>query len=76
MRNISALRVIVQSSHKDPVHLDGRIEHFLHEYRATVLETMTAEELQVNVQAVIETLTEKPKNLGEVSDALVELIVK
>ena len=60
------LQIIVQSSHKDPVYLDQRIELFLSGYR-TKLESFTVEELNTNIQAVIEKLLEKPKNLDQES---------
>lgn len=57
--------MIVQSSHKDPVFLDGRIEEFLATYRQTIAE-MSEEKLKTFVDAVIEKLLEKPKNLDQV----------
>ncbi len=58
--------MIVQSSHKDPIFLDGRIEDFLTTYRQSIAE-MSEEKLQTFVDAVIEKLLEKPKNLDQVS---------
>jgi secreted Zn-dependent insulinase-like peptidase len=64
--NIAALHFIVQSSHKDPHYLDTRIEDFLqHFYSHTLDEKFAGEEFQTNVSAVIDLLTEKPKNLNE-----------
>lgn len=60
-----ALRVIVQSNHKDPEHLDDRIELFLTQYRET-LSCMGSEDFKANVHAVREQLLEKPKNLNQV----------
>ena len=60
-----ALRVIVQSNHKDPEHLDDRIERFLVQYRETIV-SMVSTEFQANVDAVREHLLEKPKNLNQV----------
>lgn len=60
------LQIIVQSSHKDPVYLDSRIEDFLVAYR-TKLAAFTDEELQKNILAVVEKLLEKPKNLDQES---------
>lgn len=58
--------MIVQSSHKDPIYLDGRIEDFFITYRSTIAE-MSEEKLKTFVDAVIEKLLEKPKNLDQVS---------
>ena len=63
-----ALHIIVQSSHKDPDYLDQRIESFLVQYRQQ-LAAMAPEEYQAYVQAVIEKLVEKPKNLNEETEA-------
>ena len=60
-----ALRVIVQSNHKDPEYLDDRIELFLNQYRENLM-GMGSEEFQANVNAVREHLLEKPKNLNQV----------
>jgi secreted Zn-dependent insulinase-like peptidase len=59
------LHVIVQSDHKDPEYLDDRVESFLKDYRET-LSSMPSEEFSHYIQAVIEDLLEKPKNLDEV----------
>jgi insulysin len=64
-QNILALSIIVQSSHKDPMFLDSRIEDFLLNYRETLV-SMTNEKLQIFVQALVEKLLEKPKNLDQV----------
>lgn len=61
----TGLRMIVQSNHKDAAYLDDRIEAFLEEY-SSVLQTMSQDELQMNIDAVIENLLEKPKSLDEV----------
>ena len=63
---LCGLQMIVQSSHKDPAYLDTRIELFLESFRAT-LGAFTEEELKTNIQAVIEKLLEKPKNLDQES---------
>lgn len=59
-----SLRIIVQSNSRRPCYLDKQVETFLAQYR-TVLETLTAEELNDNIQAVVEKLLEKPKNLDK-----------
>lgn len=57
--------VIVQSNVQDPVYLDGRIEAFLRQYRDEVLATMDETTLQTFINAEIESLLEKPKNLDQ-----------
>ena len=64
--HLSGLQFIVQSSHKDPAYLDERIEVFLEGFRKK-LGLFTEEELKTNIQAVIEKLLEKPKNLDSES---------
>ncbi len=64
--NYLGLHMIVQSGHKGPKYLNWRIESFLKQYRAERLVPMTLEEFNTNIQAVIETILEKPKNLDEV----------
>ena len=61
------LQMIVQSSHKDPVYLDQRIEDFLADYRSK-LAAFTDEELQTNICAAVEMLQEKAKNLDQESN--------
>jgi insulysin len=63
--NIVALHMIVQSSHKDPEYLDRRIEGFLKQFYDTNLPAFTQEVLETNINAVVDLLTEKPKNLNE-----------
>jgi insulysin len=65
--NVLSLRIIVQSSHKDPVYLDGRIESFLSQYYETDLLPMTEEKLTHFIDSFKEKMLEKPKNLDEVS---------
>lgn len=57
-----AMRVVLQSNSKNGTFLDKRVETFLLNYR-NVLEAVSAEALADNIQAVIELLLEKPKNL-------------
>ena len=64
-QQVLALHLIVQSSHKDADFLDGRVEDFLLQYRAQ-LAAISAEDLGANVNAVIEKLLEKPKNIDQV----------
>lgn len=58
--------MIVQSSHKDPVYLDERIESFLLGFRVK-LAALTEKELSDNILAVREKLVEKAKNLDQES---------
>lgn len=58
-------RVIVQSNSRDPAYLDTRVEAFLQAYTETLVE-LSKEEFAANVQAVVEDLLEKPKNLNQV----------
>jgi insulysin len=58
-------RIIIQSNSKDPHYLDQRTELFLQTYRATI-ENLSTDDFQSNVQAVVEQLLEKPKNLSKV----------
>jgi insulysin len=63
------LHIIVQSNHKDPCDLDRRVETFLRTFRKE-LEECTAEKLQTFIQAVVEKLVEKPKNIDEETDRM------
>lgn len=63
--NMLGLGFVVQSSHKDPIYLDGRIEAFLESYRAD-LASMSPETVQTFIQSAIDKLLEKPKNLNNV----------
>eukprot|EP01041_Mallomonas_annulata_P009052 gene9052-18749_t len=62
--NINALRIIIQSNNTEPMALDDKIESFLISYH-DVLEKLSEEDLKSNIQAVIEKLVEKPKNLDQ-----------
>ena len=55
----------MQSNHKDPIYLNTRVEAFLESYFSTLKE-LTAQELEHNKKAVIDSLLEKPKNLSKV----------
>lgn len=70
---ITAIQTLVQSHTHDPVYLDARIEEFWSEFRQ-VLADMPDDEFATNVNAVIEELVERPKNLGEESRQLWALI--
>lgn len=71
--NHLAISIVVQSSHKDAVYLDQRIEAFLESYREE-LASMPAETLAAFIQSVIEKLLEKPKNLSNETSAYKEEI--
>ena len=72
-QNVLAVSIIVQSSHKDPIYLDSRIEDFLSTYRQTLVD-MSDDKYESFVNGVIEKLLEKPKNLDQVIALLHSLI--
>eukprot|EP00981_Chlorochromonas_danica_P009292 scaffold2602_cov177-Ochromonas_danica.AAC.13 len=72
--NMLGLAFVVQSSHKDPIYLDGRIEAFLESYRAE-LASMSPETVQTFIQSAIDKLLEKPKNLNNEAGEYKEEIV-
>ena len=59
------ISITVQSSHKSPEYLDGRIDAFLQQHFLEVVSTLTPEALLVHVQACVEKTLERPKNLDE-----------
>ncbi|GKZ00521.1 hypothetical protein MPSEU_001004500 [Mayamaea pseudoterrestris] len=63
---VKSLMILVQGGSFDPVHMDGRIEHFLVTVRQQIV-ALSAEEFQTNVKSVCEGLREKNKSLGEES---------
>lgn len=54
--------ILVQGDAYDPIHVDSRIEAFVGNFRKKIVE-MSAEEFASNIEAVVQTLTEKKKNL-------------
>lgn len=64
-QRIMTVSIIVQSSVQDPVYLDSRVEAFLGQYRTDVLEKMEESKLQTFIDAEVESLLEKPKNLDQ-----------
>ena len=60
------LQIILQSSHANPNYLNERIESFLTNYRADI-STMKEESFEQHKTAVIEQLSETPKNLNRES---------
>ena len=63
--SILTLRFIIQSNSQDPAYLDDRVELFIASYRL-LLVALTEEEFSTNIQAVVEHLLERPKNLNQV----------
>ena len=59
------ISITVQSSHKGPEYLDGRIDSFLQQHYLDVVSALTPEALLVHVQACVEKTLERPKNLDE-----------
>ncbi|KAF9353781.1 Insulinase (Peptidase M16) [Mortierella sp. AD094] len=57
--------VIVVQSERDPIHVENRIENFLRARIANMLETMTEEAYQKQVQSLIQKKLEKHKNLKQ-----------
>ncbi|KAG0591845.1 hypothetical protein KC19_1G206700 [Ceratodon purpureus] len=63
-RGVKGVRMIIQSTVKDPKWLDSRIESFLNAF-GDVLQKMTVEEFKEKVDTLIKMKMEKHKNLGE-----------
>lgn len=55
----------MQSNHKNPFYLDGRVEAFLKTYREELLPNFSDEMISTQVQAVCDKLVEQPKNINE-----------
>ena len=69
--------MIVQSNHKDPDYLNQRIELFLQQFEQELLDVtnanyITDDSLANYLQATIQSLLEKPKNLSEESKQYLE----
>lgn len=64
-QNILAVAILIQSSHKDPEYLNDRIESFLLQFHEELL-TFSSEKVLSYIEAVIQKLVEKPKNLDQV----------
>ena len=71
--HIKGLIVLIQSDAYDPVHLDARVDVFIKGFRNTLEE---AKDFEQNVQAVVQTLREKPKNLLQESSIYWDAIGK
>jgi insulysin len=61
---VHGLQFIIQSTVKDPSHLDARVNAFLDMFESTLYE-MSDEEFKSNVNALIDLKLEKHKNLRE-----------
>jgi len=66
---VQGYRTIVQSSVKDPVYLNSRIENFL-QHAGELLKKMSDEEYSHHVEALIVKKLEKPQNLQQLSSRL------
>uniref|UniRef100_A0A6U3RP04 Peptidase M16 N-terminal domain-containing protein n=1 Tax=Ditylum brightwellii TaxID=49249 RepID=A0A6U3RP04_9STRA len=64
--NVKSLLCLIQSDAYDPIYMDERIEAFLEGFRNRLVD-MGKEEFQDNVEAVVASLLEKNKNIGEES---------
>jgi insulysin len=56
--DIKGLLFLIQSDAFDPIHLDGRVEAFLERFRSKIVQ-MSAEEFQINIDAVVKNFMEK-----------------
>lgn len=65
MESYFGIHIIVQSNHKSPEYLNSRIESFLLAYR----EKLTEEAVALNINAVCDSLLEKPKNMEQDSQS-------
>ncbi|MBA0734148.1 hypothetical protein Gogos_018091, partial [Gossypium gossypioides] len=63
---ICGVQFIIQSTVKDPAHIDSRVEAFLKMFESKLYE-MTNDEFKSNVNALIDMKLEKHKNLREES---------
>ncbi|KAF9203041.1 Insulinase (Peptidase M16) [Haplosporangium sp. Z 27] len=57
--------MIVVQSERDPIHVENRIENFLRTRITNMLETMTEQDYQKQVQSLIQKKLEKHKNLKQ-----------
>jgi len=64
--NIKGMLFLIQSDSFDPIHVESRVEEFLASFRQRIV-SMTVEDFQENVDAVVASFLEKNKNLGEES---------
>ena len=64
--DIKGLLFLIQSDGYNPIHLDERVEAFLHRFRSRLAD-MSADEFKSNISAVVSLFLEKNKNLSEES---------
>lgn len=62
--NIKHFLLLVQGDAYDPIHMCDRMEVFVQGFRQTIVD-MPTEEFATNIEAVVQALTEKKKNLSE-----------
>ena len=65
--DIKGLLFLIQSDSFDPLHIDERIEAFLERLREKMM-TMNDDEFKSNIVALVQSFTEKNKNMGEESN--------
>jgi secreted Zn-dependent insulinase-like peptidase len=73
------LHIVVQSNHKDPAYLDGRVDNFIASFIDEFTNTASPSYIDEKAltefkQATIEKLLEQPKNLNEDTQQLMEEI--
>jgi hypothetical protein len=66
--HIKHFMLLVQGDAYDPIHMCDRMEVFVQAFRQTIVE-MPDEEFATNIEAVVQALTQKNKNLSEESHA-------
>ena len=64
--NVKQMMILVQGDAYDPIYVTDRIEVFVQNFRKSLV-AMPAEEFATNIEAVVQILTEKKKNLPEES---------
>ena len=62
--NVKHFLLLVQGDAYDPIHMSYRMETFVQKFRQSIVD-MPAEEFATNIESVVQTLTEKKKNLPE-----------
>ncbi|OWZ05767.1 Insulin-degrading enzyme [Phytophthora megakarya] len=66
---VQSFKIVVQSNVAPPEFIQQRIDTFWNEFRKTIV-TMTSDQLQKHIQAVVKGYIEKPKNQEEEVQAL------
>lgn len=62
--DVKHVMILVQGDAYDPIHVGDRIESFVASFRKMIMD-MPEEEFASNIEAVVQVLTEKKKNLVE-----------